>query len=338
VAEQSLRLRSLAIESSVNGILIVNHSDSECRVGYANPAFRKITGLSAEEIVGRNFQALLRTEGDDAAMAKVREGLLVRREVRVLLRNFRKDGSPFWNDLFIAPVLDDQGDMTHSVMVVHDVTAAVAHQEELHRLANYDALTGLPNRVLFGERLARVIAEASPSRRPFIVLFADLDQLKFINDTLGHSAGDELLRNVAARLQSCLREDDTIARLGGDEFVIALTRADLSDNAIAAIVNRIQATVAEPMPVAGRELTITCSIGVSRFPDDGVEASDLLKNADAAMYRAKRTAGTTSRAARSDVRHHPRPRDPVVQELFLGVDECGEIVERERHDRDSAKS
>jgi diguanylate cyclase (GGDEF)-like protein len=146
----------------------------------------------------------------------------------VLLRNYRKDGSAFWNDLFIAPVLDDQGDMTHSVMIVHDVTAAVAHQEELHRLANYDALTGLPNRVLFGERLARVIAEASPSRRPFIVLFADLDQLKFINDTLGHTAGDELLRNVAARLQSCLREDDTIARLGGDEFVIALTRPDLA--------------------------------------------------------------------------------------------------------------
>ncbi len=109
-----------------------------------------------------------------------------------------------------------------------------------------------------------------------------------INDTLGHTAGDELLRNVATRLQSCLREGDTIARLGGDEFVIALTRADLSDDAIAAIVKRIHTTVAEPMSISGRELRITCSIGVSRFPDDGIEASDLLKNADAAMYRAKR--------------------------------------------------
>ena len=296
VAEQSLRLRSLAIESSVNGILIVDHRDPECPVEYANPAFRKITGLSAEEILGRNFQALLRTDGDDAATATVREGLRARREVRVLLRNYRKDGSRFWNDLFIAPVLDEQGDMTHSVMIVHDVTAAVAHQEQLHRLANYDALTGLPNRVLFGERLARLIAEASPAGRPFIVLFADVDQLKFINDTLGHPAGDELLRNVAARLQSCLREGDTIARMGGDEFVIVLTRTDVSDDAIAAVVNRIHETVAEPMPVAGRELRITCSIGVSRFPDDGVEASDLLKNADAAMYRAKRTAATMSRA------------------------------------------
>src|SRR5439155_5883139 len=273
VAEQSLRLRSLAIESSVNGILIVDHRDPECPVEYANPAFRKITGLSAEEILGRNFQALLRTDGDDAATATVREGLRARREVRVLLRNYRKDGSRFWNDLFIAPVLGEQGDMTHSVMIVHDVTAAVAHQEQLHRLANYDALTGLPDRVLFGERLERLIAEASPAGRPFIVLFADVDQLKFINDTLGHPAGDELLRNVAARLQSCLREGDTIARMGGDEFVIVLTRTDVSDDAIAAVVNRIHETVAEPMPVAGRELRITCSIGVSRFPDDGVETS-----------------------------------------------------------------
>jgi diguanylate cyclase (GGDEF)-like protein/PAS domain S-box-containing protein len=288
MAEQSLRLRSLAIESSVNGILIVDHRDPECPVEYANPAFRKITGLSADEILGRNFHSLLRTDGDDPAMTTVREGLRARREVRVLLRNYRKDGRPFWNDLFIAPVLDDRGDITHSVMIVHDVTAAVAHQEQLHRLANYDALTGLPNRALFDERLAHVLAEASPSRRPFIVLFADLDQLKLINDTLGHTAGDELLRNVASRLQSCLREGDTIARLGGDEFVIALTRADLSDDAIAAIVKRIHTTVAEPMSIAGRKLRITCSIGVSRFPDDGIEASDLLKNADAAMYRAKR--------------------------------------------------
>jgi diguanylate cyclase (GGDEF)-like protein/PAS domain S-box-containing protein len=294
VAEQSLRLRSLAIESSVNGILIVDHRDPECPVEYANPAFRKITGLSADEILGRNFQSLLRTDGDDAAMAKVREGLRARREVRVLLRNYRKDGTLFWNDLFIAPVLDDQGDITHSVMIVHDVTAAIAHQEQLHRLANYDALTGLPNRTLFGERLARVIAEAAPTRRPFIVLFVDVDQLKFVNDNLGHTAGDELLRTVAARLQSCLREGDTIARLGGDEFVIVLTRADLCDGVIAAIVNRIQETVAEPMSVAGSKLRVTCSIGVSRFPDDGVEASDLLKNADAAMYRAKREGRLTA--------------------------------------------
>ena len=120
--------------------------------------------------------------------------------------------------------------------------------------------------------------------------------------------------------------------------MIALTRPDLCDDAIAAIVNRIQAAVAEPMPVAGRELRITCSIGVSRFPDDGVEAGDLLKNADAAMYRAKRTAATTSRAARSDTLHDPRSCDAVVQELFFGIDERGEIVERERHNGDGTKS
>ncbi|HEY3181013.1 MAG TPA: diguanylate cyclase [Casimicrobiaceae bacterium] len=272
-----MRLRGLAIESSVNGILIVDHRDPECPLEYANPAFRKITGFSAEEILGRNYQALLRTNGDDAAIATVREDLHHRREVRVLLRNYRKDGTQFWNDLFIAPVLDGFGEMTHSVMIVHDVTAAIAHQEELHRLANYDALTGLPNRILFAERLTKFIADASKNRYPFIVLFVDVDQLKFINDSLGHTAGDEVLRGVAVRLQSSLREGDTIARLGGDEFVIVLTRSDLSEEGIAAIVDRIVTTVAEPMVIAARGLRVTCSVGVSRFPDDGIDADDLLK-------------------------------------------------------------
>jgi diguanylate cyclase (GGDEF)-like protein/PAS domain S-box-containing protein len=294
MAEQSLRLRSLAIESSVNGILIVDHRDPAGAVEYANPAFRKITGYTVDEIVGRNFEHLFRNDGGDAAMATVREGLRARREVRVLLHNYRKDGSLFWNDLFIAPVLDGQGDMTHSVMIVHDVSAAIAHQEDLRRLANHDALTGLPNRILFGERLARFIADSTRERRRFIVLFADVDELKYINDTLGHTAGDELLRGVAARLESCLREGDTIARLGGDEFVIVLTRTDMSDDAIAAIVERIRVAIAEPMTVAGRDLRISCSIGVSRFPDDGIEAVDLLKHADQAMYRAKRMGSDAS--------------------------------------------
>jgi diguanylate cyclase (GGDEF)-like protein/PAS domain S-box-containing protein len=288
LAEESLRLRGLAIESSVNGVVIVNHRDPECPIEYANPAFRRITGYAVGEILGRNFESLLRTNGDSAAIATVREGLRDRREVRVLLRNYRKDGSLYWNDLFIAPVLDDAGVITHSVMIVHDVSAAVAHHEELHRLANYDALTGLPNRVLFGEQLAQVIADALPERRPFLVLFADVDQFKFINDSLGHTAGDELLRNVATRLKSCLRDGDIIARLGGDEFVVVLNRTEAFEGAIVAIVNRLLKAVAEPMSVAGHELRVTCSIGVSRFPDDGVDASDLLKNADAAMYLAKR--------------------------------------------------
>src|SRR5438045_1828842 len=216
-------------------------------------------------------------------MKTVREGLRAGREVRVLLHNYRKDGSLFWNDFFIAPVLDGQGDVTHSVMIVHDVTAVIAHQENLRRLANHDALTGLPNRISLGERLSRIIDECSKARRPFVVLFADVDELKLINDSLGHTAGDDLLRSVAARLQSCLREGDTIARLGGDEFVIVLTRADMSDDAMAAIVERIEGAVAEPMTVAGRDLRITCSIAVRGFRDDGIAAVGLLKPADQTM-------------------------------------------------------
>ena len=324
LAEESLRLRGLAIESSVNGILIVNQRDPDCPIEYANPAFRRITGYSSEEILGCNFQSLLRTT-DDAATATVREGLRAGNEVRVLLRSSRKDGSLFWNDLFIAPVLDDQGAMTHSVIIVHDVSDSVAHQEELHRLANYDVLTGLPNRVMFGERLARIIAAALPSRRPFFVLFADIDQFKFVNDSLGHAAGDDLLRGVAARLKSCLREEDFIARLGGDEFVIVLTRVEPSDDAIATIVNRLLATVAEPMTIAGHKLRVTCSIGVSRFPDHGVEAGDLLKNADAAMYLAKRSGRNNSQSFTRELSSVISERN-VLQSSLGGALERGEFL------------
>ncbi len=159
------------------------------------------------------------------------------------------------------------------------------YQEELERQANYDALTGLPNRHLLHDRLRQAVL-SQRHLRPLAVVFIDLDHFKFVNDSLGHNAGDELLRNVGERLRESVRDGDTVARLGGDEFVLILND-QAREEVIFRAMQRIHARVGEPIRVGGRELHITCSAGISLYPQDGSDVETLLKNADAAMYRAK---------------------------------------------------
>ncbi|HKO89133.1 MAG TPA: EAL domain-containing protein [Burkholderiales bacterium] len=169
---------------------------------------------------------------------------------------------------------------------VRETEAAVAHAKRVEYLAFHDGLTGLPNRSLFSKLLIQSIAQAQRHNRHLGVLFLDLDRFKGINDTLGHDAGDELLREVANRLKSCLRESDTVARLGGDEFVVLL--AELADEKYAAIVaNKILVATAKPFLLLGNEFTVTASVGISIFPQDGTDEQTLTKNADIAMYHAK---------------------------------------------------
>ena len=165
------------------------------------------------------------------------------------------------------------------------------YQEELERQANYDALTGLPNRHLLNDRLKQAVI-STRNQRSVAVVFIDLDHFKVINDSLGHDFGDEVLRQIGERLQSSVRDGDTVARLGGDEFILILndqTREDLIFRSMRRIIGRI----GEPMMIAGHELNISCSAGISTYPQDGTDANTLLKNADAAMYRAKSQGRST---------------------------------------------
>ena len=154
-------------------------------------------------------------------------------------------------------------------------------------MANHDALTGLPNRALLNDRLSQAILHAQRYDRWVTVLFIDLDNFKFVNDSLGHNAGDELLKIVAKRMVDCVRATDTVVRLGGDEFVIVLSDQPKSADGISQTVRKIQSAIAEPIRLDGHDLTVTSSIGIATYPDDGADADTLLANADAAMYRAK---------------------------------------------------
>jgi diguanylate cyclase (GGDEF)-like protein len=187
---------------------------------------------------------------------------------------------------YAAPLFDESGRPRGAIGATLDITERKRAEEQVRDLAYHDPLTGLPNRLLFQDRLALSVAQAHRRGKGLAVLFLDLDRFKVINDSLGHSVGDLLIREVAVRLRSCLREGDTVARLGGDEFTLLLP--DLGQALDAAkVANKVLEVVRMPFDIDGRELFVTCSMGISLYPDDGHDPETLVKNADAAMYRAK---------------------------------------------------
>lgn len=286
--EQQLQLRQRAIEASANAIIITSATAPEYAIEYVNPAFERITGYPCKEVIGRNIGLLWEKEPDQSGIKEIRACVLEQREGHAVLRNYRKDGELFWSDLYIAPVRDDGGNVSHYVAAQYDITANKRYESELEFQTNRDALTGLANRNLLRDRLEQAISYAYRYGHPIWVLFVDLDRFKFINDTLGHQAGDVLLKAVATRVQSSVRDTDTVARMGGDEFVLVLPErmdAGLSTG----IVKRIMDAIAQPLTIEGHEFFISCSIGLSVYPSDGTTPEELIKHADVAMYRAKET-------------------------------------------------
>ncbi|MES2070517.1 MAG: EAL domain-containing protein [Pseudomonadota bacterium] len=292
LTEQALHLRERAIESSVNAIMIADLTQPGYPIEYVNPAFARITGYSVDETLGQGVNFLVGSDSDQPALQEIRLALRERRQTHAVLRSYRKDGKPFWNEVYIAPVLNDDGPPAHCVAIFNDITEARNDAEQVLRQAHFDTLTGLANRGLLQDRLNQAIANSQRHGDSIVVVFIDLDDFKLINDNLGHDVGDEMLKTIAARLQACVRASDTVARLGGDEFVLLLlNQAQHSEASLAShiteLMRKLLASIAHPMVLAERELRISCSIGVASYPQDGQTADTLLKNADTAMYRAK---------------------------------------------------
>ncbi|HEX5842173.1 MAG TPA: EAL domain-containing protein [Pseudomonas sp.] len=282
-----IRIRTRAVEASVNAIIITDNEQPDQPIVYVNPAFERITGYPSEEVLGRNCRFLQGPKPvSQPALESIRRALQAKEEGGAVLLNYRKDGSQFWNDLKVAPVINDRGKVSHFVGILHDITEAKRYQEELEHQANHDGLTGLPNRNLLNDRIRQAIAFASRNQSQFTLAFMDLDHFKVINDSLGHNAGDQLLVQVSERLQRCAREIDTVARLGGDEFVILMVDSGPFTERIG-LLEQLQQQLAEPLELDGQELVVSCSIGFCCFPDDGQDVVTLLRNADTAMYQAK---------------------------------------------------
>jgi len=284
--EERLRLRELAIEAATNAIILVDAQAPDRPIVHVNRAFEVMTGYGPHEVIGHNCRFLQKEDRSQPDLDRLRAAISEGREASVLLRNYRKDGTLFWNNLRVSPVRNAAGEVTHFVGVQSDVTELKNYQVELEYRANYDTLTGLANKNLLGDRLDHASAIAQRSKRRFALLYLDLDRFKLVNESLGHASGDALLKSVGARLKSCVRGADTVCRLGGDEFAVLLHEIE-NPAAVAVVGRKILAALEEPVCIDTQEIFSSASIGICIGPDDGCDGSTLLKNADTAMYRAK---------------------------------------------------
>jgi diguanylate cyclase (GGDEF)-like protein/PAS domain S-box-containing protein len=262
------------------------------RVTYLNVVAEYMTGWSSQEAVGRPLTEVFhiidgatRKPSTNPLELAIRLNKAVGLSANCVL--VRRDGHEAAIEDSSAPIHDRAGQITGAVIVFRDVSAARAMVLEMSHLAQHDALTDLPNRLLLNDRLSQAISIARRNHRHLAVLFLDLDGFKDINDSLGHALGDQLLQSVTARLSACLRKSDTVCRLGGDEFVILLPEiAHEADAAVSAA--KIIAELKKTHGIGEHHLRVTASIGISTYPDSGESAETLIKNADAAMYRAKK--------------------------------------------------
>jgi diguanylate cyclase (GGDEF)-like protein/PAS domain S-box-containing protein len=284
--EGGLRLLRRAVESTDNGILIADARTADLPLVYANPAFEHMTGYSLDEVRGRNCRLLQRSDREQPGLEMIRHALREVHDVRTLLRNYRKDGTLFWNEVYIAPVRDETGALTHFVGILNDVSERHRFEEQLAHRATHDELTGLPNRLLLEDRLQQALHQSDRYGTGTAVVFVDLDDFKLVNDSLGHGMGDTLLREVARRLLEAVRETDTVSRFGGDEFV-AILSAPHRDDKPSEIVARMQAALAAPVALGDVQHVVNASIGYCCYPAHGTDTQTLLRHADLAMYQAK---------------------------------------------------
>ena len=285
-AEQGLRLQHQAVEASINAIFIIRNKSGGYLIEYVNPSFERITGYNRNEVMGKSLSFLYAEDSEQPGIERIHTALREQREANAILRNYHKEGRLIWNELHIAPVRDSAARISHFVGIMNDITEKKYYEQGLEHQSTHDTLTALANRVLLLDRMQQAIASAARQKTQVCVAFFDLDRFKVINDSLGHAVGDEVLKTIASRLQSCVRADDTVARLGGDEFVI-IFRDQGPNEQITQSIERILVVIANPIIVEQRELFITASVGLSVYPQDGEESEILLKNADIAMYRAK---------------------------------------------------
>lgn len=283
VADECLRLVKAMFEHSEEAILI---ADSEARILTINPAFSRASGYVLGEVIGKNPRIFSSGRHDKSFYREMWN------EVQRLdawsgeIWDRHKDGHVYPKWMKILVIRDDNHGIAYYLSISTDISARKEAEENIRHLAYYDILTGLPNRTLLYDRINQQLAAAHRDQQTFALLFIDLDRFKYINDSMGHAMGDQLLQSVAKRVVNVVREGDTVSRIGGDEFVILLRETD-ADGAAHVAQSILNMLLQNPHEVAGMRITVHASIGISLYPDNGHDIGTLIKHADVAMYRAK---------------------------------------------------
>ena len=311
------RLSHIVFDNSLEGIAV---TDAQARIKMVNRAFTNTTGYTAEEAIGQTPALLKSGKQAPDFYANFWAALKEKGEWRGEIWNKRKNGSVYPEWLNISAVTNRRGEVEYYVAIFADITERKEHEERITFQAFHDALTGLPNRLLFRDRLDQALAHAkrNKSLAP-AVMFLDLDRFKQINDTLGHEAGDILLKEVANRLRACVRESDTVARFGGDEFTVLLPQITGEADARTVAVNILESMKASVV-LAGQPTVITTSIGISLYPRDGADAETLMKHADAAMYQVKGSGRAGMRFFSVDLLGKPSRRSELEARLRLALE------------------
>jgi len=281
-AEEQLRLAAKVFDRAGEAIVI---TDASSRIITVNDSFTQITGYAVTEVIGKNPSILRSGRHSGEFYQAMWRALTEQGSWQGEIYNMRKNGEIYPEWLTINSVKDEHDATVNYVAIFSDITAIKSSQRRIEFMATHDELTGIPNRGLLMDRLKHGISQAKRQRQKLALLFIDLDNFKTINDSLGHSVGDQLLKQATLRLQQCVRDSDTLARLGGDEFVAVLDNIELEE--VNTVAGRIVDFLSASFPIEERNLFITASIGIGMFPDDGEDSATLMKNADIAMYRAK---------------------------------------------------
>jgi diguanylate cyclase (GGDEF)-like protein/PAS domain S-box-containing protein len=322
LAESHLRLASNVLLHSIEGVLV---TDASGAIQSVNPAFTRITGYAEGEVLGKK-PSLLRSDHHETGFYQALwESLLRDGNWEGEIWNRRKNGELYMQWTTISAIPGHHGAPPNYVAVFHDITEARRKDEHIRHLAFHDALTGLPNRMLFQERLAHAVSRSQREQSRLSVTFIDLDGFKGINDTLGHDVGDLLLKEVAERIAARMRRGtDTVARLGGDEFVVLME--DLKEaERCACLAGEIIADISQPIAILGHTVRVGASMGMAFYPEDGSTAQELMRRADTAMYAAKDAGKGTYRFFRNDMLEQVTQRITLEEELRHAIGH-GELV------------
>ncbi len=316
-AEESLQLASLVYQNSSEAISVL---DADGIIIAINPAFTRITGYTQEDVIGKSIRILHAERESHDVYRGLWNALKADGCWQGELWAKRKDGSDFLGWLSVSTNYNQDGSVHSRVGLFSDITKKRETDELIWKQANFDSLTGLPNRSMFHDRLEQAIKKAHRSEKQVALLFLDLDFFKEVNDTLGHSMGDKLLQEAAQRLCRCVRETDTVARLGGDEFTVIL--GELADpRSVERVVCAILRMLSEPFQLGTEQVYISASIGITFYPNDGVEIDPLLKNADQAMYAAKEQGRNRYRYFTASMQEAAQARKKLISDLRTAISE-----------------
>lgn len=283
LAERELQFASTVYQALGDGIMVL---DMRQRIVTVNTAFTQVTGYTEADLVGQNWKTLLSSRHDTKFYQDLSTTLKGVGSWQGVIWNRHKNGEEHRRWLILSSIYNDHGGVEQYVGMVSEITDQKLAEQTIWKQANFDLLTGLPNRRMFQDRLKQEIKKSRRSGLPVALMFIDLDHFKEVNDTLGHDVGDLLLKEAASRLSSCARETDTVARMGGDEFTIILAELDDPDS-VERVAETILHKLAEPFQLGDEMVYVSASIGITFYPMDSSEVDELLKNADQAMYAAK---------------------------------------------------